>query len=49
MIEEHGKGIFLYKTRGPDAVQLDTFAGMRVPLQTTALGKTILTNRPRNE
>jgi DNA-binding IclR family transcriptional regulator len=49
MIEEHGRGIFLYKSRGPDAVQLDTHAGMRVPLQTTALGKSILANRPREE
>jgi len=49
MIEEHGKGIFLYKARGPDAVQLDTHAGMRVHLQTTALGKSILAFRPREE
>lgn len=49
MIEEHGLGVFLYKARGPDAVQLDTHAGMRVPLQTTALGKTIMAFRPRDE
>ena len=49
MVEEHGLGIFLYRARGPDAVDLDTHAGMRVPLQTTALGKTILANRPREE
>ncbi|SNZ15185.1 transcriptional regulator, IclR family [Natronoarchaeum philippinense] len=49
MIEEHGKGIFLYKARGPDAVQLDTHAGMRVHLQTTSLGKSILAFRPREE
>lgn len=49
MIEEHGLGIFLYKARGADAVDLDTHAGMRVPLQSTALGKTILANRPREE
>ncbi|WP_226013348.1 IclR family transcriptional regulator [Halomicrobium salinisoli] len=49
MIEEHGVGVFLYRARGPDAVQLDTHAGMRVPLQTTALGKTIMANRPREE
>ncbi|WP_254533305.1 IclR family transcriptional regulator [Natrinema gelatinilyticum] len=49
MIEEHGKGIFLYKARGPDAVQLDTHAGMRVHLQTTALGKSILAFRPREK
>jgi DNA-binding IclR family transcriptional regulator len=49
MIEEHGLGVFLYKARGSDAVQLDTHAGMRVPLQTTALGKTIMAFRPRSE
>jgi len=49
LIEEHGLGVFLYKARGPDAVQLDTHAGMRVPLQTTALGKTIMAFRPRTE
>ncbi|WP_246998292.1 IclR family transcriptional regulator [Halosolutus gelatinilyticus] len=49
MIEEHGLGVFLYKARGPDAVQLDTHAGMRVPLQTTALGKTIMAFRSRAE
>ncbi|SEW31056.1 IclR family transcriptional regulator [Natrinema salifodinae] len=49
MIEEHGLGVFLYKARGIDAVQLDTHAGMRVPLQTTALGKTIMAFRPRAE
>lgn len=49
LIEEHGLGVFLYKARGADAVNLDTHAGMRVLLQTTALGKTILAYRPREE
>ncbi|MFA1610844.1 IclR family transcriptional regulator [Halobellus rubicundus] len=49
MIEEHGLGVFLYKARGSDAVQLDTHAGMRVPLQTTALGKSIMAFRPTEE
>ena len=47
MIEEHGHGIFLYKATGEDAVRLDTYAGMRVHLQTTALGKSMLANMPR--
>lgn len=46
MIEEHGKGIFLCKSKGEEAVRLDTHAGMRVHLQTTALGKTILAHLP---
>ncbi|MFC6964747.1 IclR family transcriptional regulator [Halocatena marina] len=49
MIEEHGLGVFLYRARGQKAVRLDTHAGMRVPLQTTALGKTIMAFRPREE
>jgi len=49
LIEEHGRGVFLYKARGEKAVQLDTHAGMRVPLQTTALGKAIMAFRPREE
>lgn len=49
MIEEHGLGIFLYKAKGADAVNLDTHPGMRVPLQTTALGKTILAHTPEDE
>jgi DNA-binding IclR family transcriptional regulator len=49
MIEEHELGVFLYKSRGKDAVQLDTHAGMRVNLQTTAMGKAILAHRPREE
>lgn len=46
MVEEHGKGIFLYKTEGKEAVQLDTYAGMQVHLHTTALGKAILAHMP---
>lgn len=49
MIEEHGLGVFLYKAKGENAVTLDTRPGMRVPLQTTALGKTILAHMPRSD
>lgn len=49
MIEEHGKGVFLYTAEGENAVQLDTHSGMRVPLQTTALGKCILASMPESE
>lgn len=48
MIEDHGKGIFLTKAQGEDAVHLDTYVGMRVHLQTTALGKAILAHMPRD-
>ena len=46
MVEEHGLGIFLYKTEGEDAVQLDTYAGMQVHLHTTSLGKAMLAHMP---
>ncbi len=46
MIEEHGLGVFLYKAKGEEAVTLDTHPGMRVTLQATALGKTILAHLP---
>lgn len=49
MIEEHGLGVFLYKAKGEDAVTLDTRPGMRVPLQTTALGKAIFAHMPRSD
>lgn len=47
MIEENGMGVFLHTAKGDDAVQLDTYAGRRVHLQTTALGKSILARLPR--
>lgn len=49
MIEEHGKGIFLNKAKGPDAVNLDTHIGKRVHLHTTAMGKAILSNLPESD
>jgi DNA-binding IclR family transcriptional regulator len=48
MIEEHGMGIFLYRSKGKDAVNLETHSGMRVPLQTTSLGKAILAHMPES-
>lgn len=49
MIEEHGRGVFLYKAEGTNAVQLDTYNGYRVHLQTTAMGKAILAHLPEEE
>lgn len=48
MIEEHGRGIFLYKAEGENAVHLDTYSGHRVYLQTTALGKAIMAHLPHD-
>ena len=46
MIEEHGRGVFLYIATGSDALKLDTYEGMRTYLHTTALGKSILAHLP---
>jgi IclR family acetate operon transcriptional repressor len=46
LIEEHGMGVFLLKANSEQAVNLDTHAGMRVYLHTTALGKAILAHLP---
>ncbi|MFB6139124.1 MAG: IclR family transcriptional regulator [Halosimplex sp.] len=42
MVEENGRGIFLYKVKGQRSVTLDTYEGMEVDLHTTAMGKAIL-------
>ncbi len=42
LIEEHGLGVFLHMIEGEQAVRLDTHAGKRVYLHTTALGKAIM-------
>lgn len=49
MVEEHGRGVFIYCAQGEEAVELDTHDGMRVHLQTTALGKAILAHRSEAE
>jgi DNA-binding IclR family transcriptional regulator len=42
MIEDHGRGVYLYIARGGKAVNLDTRVGTRQYLHTSALGKAIL-------
>ena len=49
VVEEHGKGVFLYRAKGTDAVHMDTHTGKRLPLHTTAFGKAILAHLPREE
>jgi DNA-binding IclR family transcriptional regulator len=46
LVEEHGKGVYLCRAKGGRAVRLDTYAGMRVHLHCTALGKAILAYLP---
>ncbi|MXV62636.1 helix-turn-helix domain-containing protein [Natronorubrum sp. JWXQ-INN-674] len=52
MTEEHGRSVFIYRSRGPEAARIDTCIGDRVPIHCTALGKAILAFLPeerRNE
>lgn len=46
MVENDGLGVFFYSARGEDALEFDTYSGMKVELHTTALGKAILANLP---
>jgi DNA-binding IclR family transcriptional regulator len=47
LVEEHGRGIYLYRAHGDQAVRTDTYLGQRVYLHNTALGKAILAYLPR--
>jgi DNA-binding IclR family transcriptional regulator len=47
LIEEHGRGIYLYRAKGEQSVQTDSYTGHRVYLHNTALGKAILAHLPR--
>ncbi|CQR51810.1 MULTISPECIES: HTH-type transcriptional regulator XacR [Haloferax] len=48
LVEEQGMGVYLMRAKGDDAVDLDTYAGLRTHLHTTALGKAILANLPES-
>ncbi len=46
IIEEHGRGIFLHRSKGDNAVHVDTYSGKRIYLHGAALGKAILAHLP---
>lgn len=48
LVEEHGRGIYVYRARGENALTLDTGIGSRVYLYQTALGKAILAHLPED-
>jgi len=48
LVEEHGRGVYLYRKTGQKAVKVDSYTGQRVFLHNTALGKAILANLPRD-
>lgn len=47
MVEEHGKGVYLHKARGENAIQTTSYTGYRKHLHCTALGKAILSQLPQ--
>ncbi|GAB7011721.1 HTH-type transcriptional regulator XacR [Halorubrum trueperi] len=48
LVEEQGMGVYLMRSKGEAAVDLDTYAGLRTYLHTTALGKVILAHLPES-
>lgn len=46
LVEEHGRGSYLHRARGENAVQVEAYTGTRVYLHSTALGKAILAYLP---
>jgi DNA-binding IclR family transcriptional regulator len=46
VVEEGGRGFYLYQARGSRAVIADSFIGSVAPLHTTAAGKSILSGYP---
>ena len=48
MIEEDGIGVYLYSVQGDEAIDLRTTPGRHKPLNTTALGKAIMSQMGRD-
>jgi DNA-binding IclR family transcriptional regulator len=48
LVEEHGKGVYLHRAHGEDAVKTDSYIGQRVYLHNTALGNAILAHFPQS-
>lgn len=49
IVEEHGRGIYLYTMTGANAVQVNARIGKQTQLHASAAGKAILANRPDSE
>jgi DNA-binding IclR family transcriptional regulator len=46
IVEEHGRGVYVYRATGEHAVQTDLGIGKRIPLHSIAAGKAILAHLP---
>ncbi|MBX0296429.1 IclR family transcriptional regulator [Haloarcula nitratireducens] len=49
MVKEHGRGVYLHKASGENAIQTASYTGNRKDLHCTALGKAILSQLPESE
>lgn len=49
MSEEMGMGVYIYRAKGSQALDFDTYSGKRTHLHSTGLGKSILAHRPEEE
>lgn len=47
LVEEQGRGVYIYRESGHQAVKVDSYTGQYVHLHNTALGKAILAYTPR--
>jgi DNA-binding IclR family transcriptional regulator len=47
LVEENGVGVHILKTRGDNAVELDTFPGKHIPIHQTSRGKAYLSCLPK--
>lgn len=48
MVEEHGLGVYIYKAKGENAIDIDASIGRHAPLHNRAMGKAILAFMPEN-
>jgi len=46
LVEENGRGAYIHRAHGADAVKTDSYIGQRVNLHSTGLGKAILAHLP---
>lgn len=46
LVEQDGRGTFVYRKKGENAVKIDSYNGQQIHLNTTAAGKAILANLP---
>lgn len=48
LVEDHGRGVYIHREAGADAVRVDCYTGVRVYLHSTAMGKAILAHLPES-